>query len=168
MRSTAINFADLETSGIDLAIGYDFTIGAHNFSANVQGTEVNEIDFYTNPADLNEVNPELGEILRPERAGNVYLSWNYGDFSVAFQSQYLDEMLLGTVEIETADTLYGKKVYIDETWIHDISASYTYSDEITIYGGIRNLSEADPFKTENAFPASPRGRRLFLGGTYRL
>ena len=168
LRSTAINFADLETSGIDLAIGYDFTIGAHNFSANVQGTEVNEIDFYTNPADLNEVNPELGEILRPERAGNVYLSWNYGDFSVAFQSQYLDEMLLGTVEIETADTLYGKKVYMDETWIHDISASYTYSDEITIYGGIRNLSEEDPFMTENAFPASPRGRMIFLGGTYRL
>ena len=129
---------------------------------------MNEIDFYTNPADLNEVNPELGEILRPERAGNVYLSWNYGDFSVAFQSQYLDEMLLGTVEIETADTLYGKKVYMDETWIHDISASYTYSDEITIYGGIRNLNEEDPFMTENAFPASPRGRMIFLGGTYRL
>ena len=129
---------------------------------------MNEIDFYTNPADLNEVNPELGEILRPERSGNVYLSWNYGDFSVAFQSQYLDEMLLGTVEIETADTLYGKKVYMDETWIHDISASYIYNDEITIYGGIRNLNEEDPFMTENAFPASPRGRMFFLGGTYRL
>lgn len=168
LRSTDINFANLETSGIDLAIGYDFSIGAHNFGVSVQGTEVNEIDFYTNPADLSEVNPQLGQILRPERAGNVYLSWNYGDINVAFQSQYLGEMLLGNLEIETADTLYGKKVFMDETWIHNISASYTFSDEITLYGGIRNLSEEDPFMTEASFPGSPRGRMIFIGGTYRL
>jgi len=77
-------------------------------------------------------------------------------------------MLLGTVEIETADTLYGNAVIMDETWIHDISASYNYNDEITIYGGIRNISEEDPFMTERAFPVNPRGRMFFLGGTYRL
>ena len=168
LTSTAINFATLETSGIDLALSYDFSIGAHNFGATVQGTKVNEIDFYTNPADLSEVNPQLGQILRPEEAGNVYLSWDYGDINVSFQSQYLGEMLLGTIEIETAETLYGKKVFMDETWIHNISASYNYSDEVTLYGGIRNLNEEDPFMTENAFPASPRGRMIFIGGTYRL
>ena len=168
LRSTDINFANLETSGIDVAIGYDFNIGAHNLGISVQGTEVNEIDFFTNPSDLSEVNPELGEILRPERAGNVYLNWGWGDLNVSFQSQYLDEMLLGTVEIETADTLYGDAVIMDETWIHDISASYNYNDQITIYGGIRNISEEDPFMTERAFPINPRGRMFFLGGTYRL
>ena len=168
LTSTDINFATLETSGIDLALSYDFSIGAHNFGATVQGTKVNEIDFYTNPADLSEVNPQLGQILRPEEAGNVYLSWDYGDINVSFQSQYLGEMLLGTIEIETAETLYGKKVFMDETWIHNISASYNYSDEVTLYGGIRNLNEEDPFMTENAFPTSPRGRMIFIGGTYRL
>ncbi len=168
LQSTDINFAKLETSGVDVAVSYDFVVGAHNFGVSVQGTDVNELDFFTNPSDLNEVNPELGEVLRPERAGNVFLSWDYGDVSVAFQSQYLDEMLLSFVEIETAETLYGDAVFMDETWIHDISASYIYNEEITIYGGIRNLSEEDPFSTDNAFPASPRGRMFFLGGTYRL
>ena len=168
IRSTDINFAKLETSGIDLIASYDFAIGAHNFGVSVQGTEVNELDFYTNPSDLNEVNPELGEVLRPEMAGNVYLRWDYRDLSVSFQSQYMDEMLLSFVEIETAETLYGDAVFMEETWLHDISASYNFNDDITFYGGIRNLTEEDPFSTDRAFPASPRGRMFFLGGTYRL
>ena len=87
---------------------------------------------------------------------------------MAWQSQYLDDMLVSFVEIETARTLYGDAVFMKETWIHDLSARYTYSDQITIYAGIKNLTQEDPFDTDRAFPASPRGRMLFLGGSYRL
>jgi len=168
LRSTDINFAKLESSGIDFTACYDFVLGAHNFGVSVQGTDVEELDFFANPANLNEVNPELGEVQRPELAGNIFLTWDWGDLSVSFQSQYLDEMLLSFVEVETAETLYGDIVIMDETWIHDLSASYIFNDEITLYGGVRNLSEEDPFGTDRAFPASPRGRMFFLGGTYRL
>ncbi|HAI72838.1 MAG TPA: TonB-dependent receptor, partial [Alteromonas australica] len=68
LRSTQVNFARLETSGVDFSVGYDFEVGAHTFYTKVSGTKVNEIDQYTNPNDLTEVNPELGEVNRPEWA----------------------------------------------------------------------------------------------------
>ena len=140
----------------------------HDFNITVQGTDVDELDFFTNPSDLNDVNPELGEVTRPELAGNIYLTWNWGDLSVRWQSQYQDEMLLEFLEVETAESLYGDIVLMDETWIHDINASYIVNDELTVYGGINNLTQEDPFMTTAAFPASPRGRMIFVGGTYRF
>ena len=72
------------------------------------------------------------------------------------------------LEVETAEALYGDIVLMDETWIHDINASYIVNDELTVYGGINNLTQEDPFMTTMAFPASPRGRMIFVGGTYRF
>tara|TARA_B110000037_G_scaffold63616_1_gene77743 strand:+ start:274 stop:3612 length:3339 start_codon:yes stop_codon:yes gene_type:complete len=168
LRSGDVNFAKLETSGIDISASYTFDIRDHNFEVSVTGTEVNEIDFFTNPADASEVNPELGEVNRPETAGNVGMRWNWGNLSVGWQSQYLGEMLVNFVEIETAQTLYGSDVFMEETWIHDINATYIWNDSLTIRGGINNISEEDPFGTNRAFPASPRGRMMFLGGTYKI
>lgn len=168
LRSGDVNFAKLETSGIDISASYTFDIADHNFEVTVTGTDVNELDFFTNPANASEVNPELGEVNRPETAGNVHLGWNWGNLSIGWQSQYLGEMLLSFVEIETAQTLYGDSVFMDETWLHDLNATYVWNDSLTIRGGVNNLTEEDPFGTDRAFPASPRGRMLFLGATYRM
>ena len=170
IRFTDINFAKLETDGIDLSASYNFDIGAHGFDVSISGTEVRSLDFFTNPLDLSEVNPELGETYRPELAGNVFLGWTWGDLSVGWQSQYLGEMLLGTarIEVETAATLFGPSVFLDETWIHDLNARYIVNDEFTVYGGVNNVTQTSPFISENAFPATPRGRMIFIGGTYRL
>jgi outer membrane receptor protein involved in Fe transport len=111
---------------------------------------------------------ELTEINRPEIAGNVFLGWNWGNLSVGWQSQYLGEMLESELEVDTAFALYGPSVLIKETWIHDLNASYIWSDQLTVFGGINNVTQETPFITTNAFPASPRGRMMFLGGTYNL
>ena len=168
LRTVDINFAKLKTSGIDFSASYDFSLGAHGFNVAVVGTDVKELDFFTNPADHDDVNPELGEIRRPELAGNLYLRWNWGDLSVSWQSQYLDQMLLRFLEIETAETLYGDIVIMDETWLHDLNVSYVVSEAMMLHGGVRNVTGEEPFATDRAFPASPRGRMIYLGGTYRL
>ncbi len=33
---------------------------------------------------------------------------------------------------------------------------------------LNNVTHTDPFISENAFPATPRGRMIFFGGTYSL
>ena len=170
IRLIDINFARLETDGIDASVGYNFGFGAHDFEVSVTGTRVNSLNNFTNPTNLNDVDVELGKILRPELAGNVLLRWTWGDVSVGWQSQYLGEMLLGggRVEIDTAQTLFGDAVFLDGVWIHDLNARYDAGDNLTIYGGINNVTHTDPFISENAFPATPRGRMIFLGGTYSL
>ena len=170
IRLIDINFARLEADGIDASAGYNFGFGAHDFEVSVTGTRVNSLNNFTNPTNLNDVDVELGEILRPELAGNVLLRWTWGDVSVGWQSQYLGEMLLGSarVEIDTAQTLFGDAVFLDGIWIHDLNARYDAGDNLTLYGGINNVTHTDPFISENAFPATPRGRMIFFGGTYSL
>ena len=168
LRQTTINFAKVETSGYDVSAKYQFEIGEHGFDFTVQGTKVENLDFFQNPLDLTEINPELGEIARPELAGNVYLTWTFGDLQVGWQSQYIDEMLYGGIEVETAETLYGRSVFRDAVWIHDLNARYLLNDEVMIYGGIKNVADEEPFITENAFPASPRGQFFFLGVDWQM
>jgi outer membrane receptor protein involved in Fe transport len=168
LRSSDINFAQLKTDGYDLSTSYSIDISEHNFEVSVTATKVNDINFFNNPTDLNQVDVELTEINRPEIAGNVFLGWNWGNLSVGWQSQYLGEMLESELEVDTAFALYGPSVLIKETWIHDLNASYIWSDQLTVFGGINNVTQETPFITTNAFPASPRGRMMFLGGTYNL
>jgi outer membrane receptor protein involved in Fe transport len=163
LRQTTLNFAKVETSGIDFSAKYAFELGAHGFDITVQGTKVDEINNYENPLDPSFKNPELFEINRPELAGNIFLNWSFGNLQVGWQSQFLDEMLFGGIEQETAETLYGRSVFQEAFWQHDLSASYLISDMVMVYGGVKNLTDEQPFITENAFPASPRGTFFFVG-----
>ncbi|MCQ8847740.1 TonB-dependent receptor [Alteromonas stellipolaris] len=169
LRTTAVNFARLETSGVDFSVGYDFAVGAHNFMTKVSGTKVNEIDQYTNPNDLNDVNPELGEVNKPELAGNINLTWQWEDIQIGWQTQYMDEQLVGYVEIEDYERGdYDDSVVMDEFWQHDINFSYNINEELMVYGGIKNVTNEEPFLTNFAYPASARGRFYFVGIDMRL
>jgi iron complex outermembrane recepter protein len=168
LRSTKINFARLETSGIDFAAAYNFNLGDHGFEIKLQGSDVDQIDFFTNPADLSAIDDELGEVNRPKQAGNVYLNWDWGNWHVGWQAQYVGDQLLRFVEIDTAKTLYGNAVFMDSLWIHDLNARYVLNDSITVYGGVNNITEENPFGTNRAYPASPRGRYYFFGVNYQI
>lgn len=168
LNQTLINFVSVETAGWDFSVSYGFNVGDHSVSARVQGTAVNNIDQFNNPANPSEIDPELGEINRPEIAGNLFLDWGYKNFGVSWQSQYIGDMLYAGLEIETAEALYGEAAFQDATWIHDISASWDALEGLRVYGGVRNLFDTQPFITNNAFPASPRGRFLFVGVDWRL
>jgi len=168
LRQSTINFVKIETSGYDFAAKYQFEVGAHGFDVTVQGTTVDEINNFDNPLDPSNVNPELGEINRPELAGNVFLNWTFGDLRVGWQSQFLDEMLFGGIEVEVAEGLYGRSVFQEAFWQHDMNVSYILSDNMMVYGGVKNLTDEVPFITENAFPASPRGTFYFVGIDYTV
>ena len=171
-----INLARRESDGYDFSVSYKFDIDAHEFGVSLSGTKVNELNDFTNPSDLTIVDPELGEINRPEWAGNIFLDYKYGDLTVAWQTQYMDEQGVTGVEIENVsgygdcgnNCLYGPEVIMDEFWQHDISASFILTDEIRIYGGIKNITDEQPFATEFAYPASPRGRFFFLGLNFSI
>ena len=168
LRTIDINFARLTTRGVDLSLSYDFSFGAHDLNVTAGATRVRELDFFTNPGDLDEVNPELGESRRPELAGNFYLRWERGALTVDWQSQYLGTMLLRSLEIETAGTLYGDVVIMDRTWLHDLNISYAFGETTTLRAGVRNVTGEKPFITDRAFPVSPRGRMFYAGAVVSL
>lgn len=163
-----INFARFEAAGTDFSIGYDFNYQQNDFNITVQGTKVEKIDLFRDPADPDLRDPELGESGRPEWAVNLFLDWKRGPFSVGWQTQYLSEQTEFGVEIDELDALFGEIGNAGDFYRHDLELGYEHSERLSFYGGVNNVTDEDPFRTRVAYPVSPRGRFFFIGATYKM
>jgi len=164
LNLTTINFVSIETAGIDASVTYSFAIDPHEFNLAANGSWVDKIDFFFDPTDPDAIDPELGEIGRPEWSGLGSVNYSIGPFELGYSLQYLSEMTLGDVEIETLDAQFGAVGIADEYFIHDITASYAFMDDrFEVYGGINNLTDENPFVTERAYPVNPVGRFFYAG-----
>ena len=161
------NFASIEASGVDIAANYKFDWAQNTFGLRLVGSYQEKLDLFTNPADLTDVNPELKEVQRPEYSGNMVLSWERGPAYVGFQTSYQSEQSVDEIEdVNNGD--YGAFGFFDETYIFDVNASYEFNDKFSMYGGVNNLSDEQPFSTQTAWPVGPRGRFLFIGANYKM
>jgi iron complex outermembrane receptor protein len=55
LQRTLVNFAALETDGVDFNVGYEFDIGNHGFKAALSGTYVFDLNRFTDPQDSSVV-----------------------------------------------------------------------------------------------------------------
>lgn len=168
MKSTDINFAKREASGIDFSVGYNFSLGEHNVSARVAGTRMEKLRNFTNPLNIDEFNDILEENRNPKLAGNANLSWEYRELRVGWQTQYHGKQLLRFALKDTYQSLYGDSVMMPSTLVHNMNASYKLSPELMLYGGVNNLTNEKPFITNYAYPISAAGRTFFAGVNLRL
>ncbi|BDI60248.1 TonB-dependent receptor domain-containing protein [Qipengyuania nanhaisediminis] len=173
LRQTFVNFARLETAGVEASMQYRFGAGPLDFTLNASGTWVDKLNDFFDPSDPTLIDPELGELQRPEWAGRASLTAEYENFSLTWGTTYLDAMGLRAVEIEQvgdtgADTYSRANGLTNEAWIHDISFTWEASDMIDIYGGVNNVFNRKPFVTEQAYPVSPVGTLFFLGATVSM
>lgn len=168
LRQTSINFARQETAGVEAALRYGFDVGEHNFTLNANGTWVEKLNNFFDPSDLTFIDPELGELQRPEWAAQGAFTWDWKGLSLTWSTTWLDTQALRSVEIETvgntgSDTFTPENGLSGDTFIHDASFNYEASDKFTVYGGVNNIFNKRPFITEQAFPVSPVGTFFFLG-----
>ena len=168
LRQSQINFARQETAGVEASAQYRFDLGDHGFTLNASGTWVDKLDNFFDPSDLTSVDPELGELQRPEWAGRASITWDWDRLSLTWATTYLDSQGLRAVEIESVGDgstfqYTAENGLSSNAFIHDFSFNYEFSDEIDIYGGVNNVFDRQPFVTEQAFPVSPLGTFFFLG-----
>jgi len=167
-----INFARQQADGIDFSVAYEFSVDEDNFGISLVGSRQNSLNNFFNPLDLNDVNPELEEVQVPKTSGNLTLSWDRGPLAVAFQTTYQSRQSVDEIEVVLGlngnNPLYGDDGFFDSVTIFDITASYEFDDNLTVFGGINNIGDEEPFATQTAWPVGPRGRTLFLGASYRL
>jgi outer membrane receptor protein involved in Fe transport len=167
-----INFARQEAEGYDFSINYSFDVGENTFGARLVGSHQKSLDNFFNPLDLTEVNPEIEEVQTPETSGNLELSWERGPLAVALQTTYQSRQAVDEIELVLGlngnQALYGDNGFFGETYIFDINASYEIDDSFTVYGGVNNIADEEPFSTQRAWPVGPRGRTVFLGVTYTM
>ncbi|MCP2670770.1 TonB-dependent receptor [Maricaulaceae bacterium EIL42A08] len=164
LESGQINFAGLEATGYDFAANYDFEVGVNEFGVALVGSYQEKLNRFFNPLDPTDFNPDIEEIQLPELSGNLTLSWARGPLSTSFQTTYQSRQF--AADIDDFDEL-GEAGFFDEVFIFDANASYEISDVWSVYGGVNNIADEEPFSTQTAWPVGPRGRFFFFGVNYR-
>ena len=168
LRQVQLNFGAAIYEGIDYTAAYDFAVGDIDIGASIKWTQVDTLDLIEQGG---EVDNELGEMRRPEDSAIANISLTRGEYSVGWTTQYLGKQTLhyeDGVEIETAVENYGPDVFTDSTTlIHSLRASYA-TEGLSVFGGVNNLTDENPFKTERAYPVSPIGRYFYFGATFAL
>jgi iron complex outermembrane recepter protein len=168
LRQTQLNFGRFDTSGVDMAIAYNFTAGEHRFSLRAAGNWTEKVDLFFDPANPSVIDPERGELGFPEWAGSGSATWAYRGVSLTYRLQYQAAQTLAGVEIERQDVEFGPDVVSPDYYIHDVSFSIDATDRFTFYGGVNNLTDREPFINRSAYPVSPLGRFFFVGARARF
>jgi len=171
LSQTLLNFGSAEAAGIDYSIAYDFEYAGLGFNIGAAATRQLQLDFIQPAAPGEEavVDTELGEMRRPEWAGQLNASVTTGPLTLALSTSYLSKQTLdyeSGVEIETVDKNYGRDGYTDPFFTHNLTGRYSFSSDILFYGGITNLTDEDPYLSERGYPVSVVGRSYFLGLNY--
>ncbi len=171
LRQTLLNFGSAEATGIDTNIQYGFELADYRINLGVGVTKQNKLDFIepTNPGEPAQVDDELGEMRRPEWAGQFNASVIYGPLTLGLATSYLSEQTLdyeSGVEIETAMQNYGSAAFTDDFFTHNLTGQYEFSPSLLFYGGVTNLTDEDPYRTERGYPVSVVGRSYFIGLNY--
>jgi outer membrane receptor protein involved in Fe transport len=173
LNLTYTNLMKIEADGIDLAARYAFSLGDNRFSIGLQATQQRTLDFFFDPLDPNSVDPELGELQRPEYTGLVSLGYDRDSFGVSWRTQYIGEQLIGGggivggAEIESYQSQYGDAAMGEAIYLHNLSARFDFGERATFFGGVDNVTDELPYRTVTFYPSSARGRFFYLGVTSR-
>ena len=174
LRQAQLNFGSAEATGYDFSLAYGLNIGSFDFQLTAGATLQTQLDF-VQPAsgDGGEsiVDDELRESRRPRWSALGKLSMMRGPLTVNWQTQYLSRQVLtfeDGAEIETVDENFGPDGFSGDTFVHVLTGAYQFGESVTVYGGVDNVTDEQPFITERAYPVGPRGRYFFAGLSIRL
>ncbi len=165
LTQTQLNFGRIETSGIDASINYGFDI-AREYKVNIglNGNWTEKVNRFFDPTDLTNVNPALRELSVPEFQGTANLNIKRGPFSFGYNVQYIDSTAAAiAINIERIALEFGDAGFAPTYFIHGLSFNVDVFKDSTIYGGVNNLTDAQPYLSSSAFPVSGLGRLFFLG-----
>lgn len=161
-----LNFAALETKGVDYQIRYQFDLPSipGDMTVGIIGNYTDRLDRFDDPLNPSVINPELQENGQAKHSFNLNGAYRAGGLTVNWQSQYLGNILQfagASLQIENADQF--ENAFAGDTWRHDLSAVYEISEKVQIFGGVNNLLDRDPIQSSVSYPVGILGRQFFLG-----
>lgn len=163
LRQTQLNFGRIETAGVDATIAYNFRLGDNRIALSATGNWVQRVNRFFDPTNPGAVNPGLGELGSPEWSGVGSASFEHGPFTLSYQLQYIGAQSLAPVQIETRAIRFGAAGIAPETFVHGLTGTVDLGGNKSFYLGVNNLTNAQPFITNVAYPVSPVGRFFFVG-----
>jgi outer membrane receptor protein involved in Fe transport len=165
LQQTQLNFGRIETSGVDFSANYRFTLwDKNNITLGLNGNWTQKVNRFFDPRDPTLVNPALRELSVPEWSGVGTVSYNRGKFTLTYNVQYVQSTAAASaIQIERIATEFGPAGFAPDYWIHNIAVNFDISERFTLYGGVNNLDNAEPYIASSAYPVSGMGRFIFAG-----
>lgn len=124
-------------------------------------------------------NDNLGEFGNPEWIANFGVTWKLEDFRVGWTGRFESSQLSpGITNIQVVDVaIDGNQVVVrpDNTlvplaqrdtgasMVHDLFASYNFAEKFSLYGGVNNLTDREPYLGSLVRPIGVRGRFFYVG-----
>ena len=140
----SLNVGEVNTSGIDVAVKYLFDLdsisglpGALNFGLNY--TRLLELEQLTVLPGSTTVEVLDGEIGRSHHRWNAMLQYLNGPLKATFSTRYIGSALDDNGRPADDDfNRAGDEMY------HDIQVSYAFSDDLSAFVGINNITDNEP------------------------
>jgi iron complex outermembrane recepter protein len=124
-------------------------------------------------------NDNLGEFGNPEWIANVGITWKMDAFTLGWTGRFESSQLSpGITNIQVVDVaIEGGKVVVKDdntlvplsqrdtgdSLVSDFFASYDFSEKFSLYGGINNAFDREPYLGSLVRPIGVRGRFFYLG-----
>lgn len=182
-----INFASLETSGIDFTMAYRFPIGAGTLSLNGSATYVDKLTVITpgiggQPATTLDYAGGVGigssaQFFTPRWKGNLTATWADGPFSLTGQARYVGKGRFNTTLIETATPTAQPDISaadnaVKDYWVFNLSGTYDVLDDgrAQFFWVVNNLFDRDPNIVVNLNLTTQTNGGLYdvIGRNYRV
>lgn len=167
VRSGYLNAAALNTKGVEAQVRYSTGLSSFELPGEVTMNllvnkllELEQFEFQDRP---DEINVEDGEVGDPSLQIRFGADYQLDDLTVSWSTRFIDRSF--TLDISpTGDTAEDTSpAYIGSMVTHDMSFSYSVSDNVSVNAGIRNLTDKlPPGYTANAI-YDLVGRRAFAG-----
>lgn len=180
LLQSSLNFARLETRGIDANLSYTRKIGDVRVSGQVIYTHVFSNNSFLNPLQPDFANTIVGELGLPKDQVNVNIGANFGSISFDTQFRYLGKQAVGAIENtrsfqgrppQNADD-FDIQYYPDVLYI-GARLGINVTDTSNFYIGVDNLTDRLPPLGATGTAAGSGifdniGRRLYAGVTARF
>ena len=168
VTSGNLNAAALNTAGYEIKLDYrnlglealklpgalDFRVIA-NFV-----DELEEFDFQDRP---DEINVEVGELGDPEFQYTFNMTYRLDNLSATWSTRHIDRVARFDVSPGADIPEDINPAFVESQTTHDLNFNYLISDNISVYGGVRNIFDDVPPGLTNNVLYDLVGRRVNFG-----
>lgn len=155
--------------GLEVALGYDIGAG---FNIDANATYVPEAKFVGDRVENNVVAIEDGNRVTytPELVANLTLGYRTGNLKTALSAtyvgaQYTDPQNTTDIAENTSGFFTGE---LDAYTVVDLSAHYTINKQLSLFGGVKNLTDEHYIASLRQGIYAGPSRSFELGAKYRF
>ncbi|MGA0935485.1 MAG: hypothetical protein ACO3R5_10185 [Pseudohongiellaceae bacterium] len=125
---------------------------------------------FQDPIDASVFETKVGEFGYPKWILNSRISWTLEDLTLSLAGRWEESQLLSGLSNQqlAGDPLFADSNQTGDSWVHYINFTHSFSDKVSVYGGLNNAFDQEPYLGTLSRPAGPRGRFGFLAVNYKM